>query len=283
MTPRFWALCAASVIAVNIALSAQPAKPLYTVNAIRYGRTPNFPVSNLVPGADPKRTIGMALIYWLIRGQGRTVLVDAGFYRPQFFTADWLPTRNFALPQETLGRLGLKPADVTDIILTHMHFDHADGLDLFPNARVWIQHEEYTYYTGAAWQNQNTHGGIDRDDVLALVRINLAGRVRFVEGDSQEIFPGIRCYTGGKHTFASQYIGVATAAGTVVLASDNLYLYENLDRHLPIAATLDPVANLKAQDRMRSIASEPRLIIPGHDPAEFDRFPLVAPGIVEIK
>ena len=51
----------------------------------------------------------------------------------------------------------------------------------------------------------------------------------------------------------------------LVLASDNVYLYENLDAHKPIAQTLDAVANLKAQDRMRTLASSLNLIVPGHD------------------
>ena len=64
--------------------------------------------------------------------------------------------------------LGVKPEDVTDIFITHMHWDHADGMDLFPKARIWLQKEEYVYYTGEAWQARNTHGGIDPDDVAAL-------------------------------------------------------------------------------------------------------------------
>ena len=55
-----------------------------------------------------------------------------------------------------------------------------------------------------------------------------------------------------------------------MLASDNMYLYENLDTHAPIAQTLDAASNLRAQDRMKSLAGEPRLLVPGHDPAVFD-------------
>jgi hypothetical protein len=62
-----------------------------------------------------------------------------------------------------------------------------------------------------------------------------------------------------------------------------MYLYENLDTHTPIAQTLDSASNLRAQDRMRTLASDPRLIIPGHDPAEFERFPIIVPGVGEIK
>jgi len=115
------------------------------------------------------------------------------------------------------------------------------------------------------------------------VKLNLEGRVGLVNGDVQEILPGITAYTGGKHTYASQFITVNTAAGTVVLASDNMYLYENLEKHAPIAATLDAASNLRAQDRMRQLAAKPELIIPGHDPAVLTRFTGPLPGIVRIR
>jgi len=278
----FTTLLSASVIATPARAQATPSSsPQYTIEAIRYATIPGFPVSDLIAGADPARKIDIAMIYWLVRGNGHTILVDSGFYRPQFFRT-W-KVRDFQMPVEALGRIGVHPSDITDVVITHMHWDHADGMDLFPNARIWLQKEEYTYYTGPAWQTPKTHGGIDPDDVLALVKLNLAGRVTFVDGDDQLIFPGIRCYTGGKHTWASQFVTVPTASGTVVLASDNMYLYENLTTHAPIAQTLDPASNLRAQDRMRTLASDPRLIVPGHDPAEFERFPTVAQGVVEIK
>ena len=98
------------------------------------------------------------------------------------------------------------------------------GIDLFPNATIWIQKAEYEYYTGAAWQPGGRKGGIDADDVRELVGRNLAGKVRLVDGDNQEIVPGIRAYTGSRHTFASQYVRV-DGARPFVLASDNCYLY----------------------------------------------------------
>ena len=104
-----------------------------------------------------------------------------------------------------------------------------------------------------------------------------------VNGDAQEILPGIFCYTGGRHTYASQFITVRTAAGIVVLASDNLYLYENLEKHVPIAQTLDAASNLRAQERMKQLAGSPRLIVPGHDPAVMTRFPAARPGVARIE
>jgi glyoxylase-like metal-dependent hydrolase (beta-lactamase superfamily II) len=107
---------------------------------------------------------------------------------------------------------------------------------------------------------------IDTLDSQMLFKLNQAGRVKLVNGDGQEILPGIVAYTGGKHTFASQYVGVQTTKGTVVVASDNCYLYENLEKHAAIAQTLDAASNLAAQERMRKLAASARLIVPGHDP-----------------
>jgi len=258
-------------------------KPQYEVYALRYATLPNFPVAELVQGANASRKLDIAMLVWLVRGGGHNILVDSGFYREHFFK-EWT-VADYIKPSETISKLGLKPDDITDIVITHMHWDHADGMDLFPKARIWIQKAEFEYYTGEAWQSKDpeTHGGIDPDDVLALVKLNLEGHVSLVDGDAQEILPGIVCYTGGKHTYQSQFVGVSTKAGTVILASDNMYLYENLEKHVPIAATLDAASNLRAQDRMRQLAATPGLIVPGHDPAVMTKFPAVAPGVVRIQ
>ena len=263
-------------------LFGQPApKPQYQIYAIRYATIPDFPVSSLVAGADRNRKLDIAMLVWLVQGAGRTILVDSGFYRNQFFK-QWMVT-DYEKPSDALSRVGVTPDQVTDVIITHMHWDHADGMDLFPKARIWIQKDELEYYAGSAWQSPRTHGGIDPDDVIAAVKLNIQGRMTLVDGDDKEILPGITCYTGGKHTYASQYVGVNTKAGTVVLASDNVYLYENLEKHVPIAASLDRESNLRAQDRMKQIAADPKWIIPGHDPAEMTKFPNTAPGVAKIQ
>ena len=259
-----------------------PAGPApYEAFAVRFGILPAFAVSGLVAGAERGRTLDIPVMVWLLKGSGRQVLVDSGFHHQKFLD-QWKP-RDFRTPAAAVESAGVKPEAITDIIISHAHWDHVDGVDLFPKATIWIQREEYRYYTGEAWQGRGAHGGVDADDMQALLKINTEGRLRFVEGDDQEIIPGIRCYTGGKHTFASQYVTAITAAGTVVFASDNIYLYENLDKHAPIAQTLDAVSNLKAQDRIRTLASDPRLIVPGHDPLVFEKFPVVSDGVVRIK
>ena len=262
------------------AATGAPRQPSYRVYAIRYATVPAFPVRYLVTGADTTRTLDIAMTFWLLDGgPGRHVLVDAGFYRPKFLN-DWKPA-GFVKPSDAVARAGVPADSITDIIISHVHWDHLDGADLFPNARIWIQREEYAHHVGA--DGLPLAQAIDTLDAAMLYQLNAAGRVKLVPGDGQEILPGITVYTGGKHTFASQYVGVRTAKGIVVVASDNLYLYENLERHRPIAQTLDSTSNLAAQERMKKLAASPRLIVPGHDPAVFTRFHAVAEGVVKVE
>lgn len=254
------------------------ALPIYEVHAVRYATLVGYPTRWLVQGADSSRTTDGAMMVWLLRGGDRTVLVDAGFYRDAFVQG--YDFEGYRRPTEALAALGVTPESVTDVVVTHVHWDHVGGADLFPNARVWIQRDEFDHHVGP--DGEALDEAIAPVHAAMLARLRSEGRVRLVEGDDQEILPGIRAYTGGRHTHASQYVGVRTRSGTVVVASDNVYLYENLDRHVPIGATLDAEANLAAQDRMRTLAAEERLIVPGHDAAVFERFATLGADVARI-
>ncbi len=263
-------------------LHAQAAEsPAYEVYAVRYATLLGYPVASLVQGADPKRKLDLAMTFWVLKGPGgRTVLIDAGFYRPEILKRK--DVADYTRPDKALGKLGISPDQVTDVVITHMHWDHADGVDLFPKARIWIQKDEYEHSTSAAAKQVADGGDTAPDHFQALVNLNKQGRVRLVDGDAKEIVPGVTVYTGGKHTFGSQYAGVQTRAGLMVIASDNVYLYENLDKHVPIAQTVDAKSNLAAQDRMKQLASSLRLIIPSHDPEVFVRFPKPGSGVARL-
>ncbi len=275
-------LAGCALVARQTPAAAQTAKPpvTYEVYAVRYATIAGFPTRGLIAGADSSRHTDIAMMVWLLRGSdGRNVLVDAGFYRDKFVQR-WKP-RDFLTPSEALAKLGLKPEDVTDIIVSHIHWDHVDGADLFPKARIWMQRDEFTHHTDSTGAVKDR--AIDPDDAMMIAKLARDGRVELVPGDSSEILPGIVVFTGGKHTFASEYATVRTPHGTVVVASDNVYLYENLDRRLPIAQTLDRASNLAAQERMLRLASDRRLIVPGHDPEVFERFPQPGNGVAKIQ
>lgn len=283
LTVRLLALTIAGVsLFVTPPVASQPATPgaEYDVLALRYATLRNFPVSALVAGADTSRRMDIAMMVWLLRGpNGRNILVDAGFHREPLLSR-WQPSE-YRTPAEAVTAAGIEPAEITDLIISHVHWDHLGGADLFPDARVWMQRAEYEHHVGP--QGQRLDRAIDSADAAMLHRLKQAGRVALVDGDAQEILPGITAYTGGRHTFASQHVGVRTAAGTVVIASDNAYLYENLEQGVPITQTLDAASNLAAQRRMAQLASDPKLIVPGHDPAVLTRFEEIAPGVHRIR
>lgn len=253
----------------------------YTIDAVRFGTLANFPVRSLVAGADSARRIDVALMVWALRAaNGHTILVDAGFHR-QKFVDQWKP-RDYQLPSEALRRAGIDPDSVRDIVITHVHWDHADGVDLFPNARIWLQREEFEYYVGPRGEALNP--AIDSVVAALYRRLYRDGRVQLINGSDVEILPGVRVHTGGKHTVASQFVSVKLAGGeTAVVASDNAYLYENVSDKRPIAQTLDSLSNLRAQARMLTLATRPALVIPGHDPALFVRFPAPGNGVARIR
>ena len=274
-------LVAAMTLAfVGVVESRATSPPTYRVFAIRYATVPNYPLRGMIPGADSTKRIDLAMMVWLLKGSdGHNVLVDAGFHRDDF-VRHFHPT-DFLPANEALERAGVSAADISDVIISHVHWDHLDGIDLFPKARVWIQKEEFEHYTDSSGTAKD--GAIDAGDAKLLAQVAHEGRLMLVDGDAKEIIPGITVYTGGKHTFASQFAAVSSTVGTIVVASDNAYLYANLEGHRPIAQTLDSLSNLRAQARMLTLASNPRLIVPGHDPEVFIRFPSPGKGVAEIK
>jgi glyoxylase-like metal-dependent hydrolase (beta-lactamase superfamily II) len=273
---------------VALAIVAPPdtrqPEPAYDVYAVRFATAASYPTRFLVAGADSARRSQLAFTVWVMEAQGRTVLMDAGFYRQKFIDR-WNPV-GFSKPSDAVTALGFKPEDVTDIVISHIHWDHLDGADLFPRARIWLQRDEYEHYTNDSGAVLDR--AIDLDDAKMLAGLRRAGRVRLIPGDSSEIIPGITVFTGGKHTFASEFATVRAnlaggRQGTIVLASDNAYLYENLEQHRPITQSLDTLSNLRAQARMMRLASDPRLIVPGHDVAVFERFPKPGNGVAHIE
>lgn len=245
--------------------------PEYSIQAIRYASAEGE-VAGLVMGAPKGEKISIAMVVWLIRGGGHNILFDSGYHRDTFLK--YFPSTEYIRPDEAVKLAGVAPEEVTDVVVSHAHWDHLGGIDLFPKATVWIQKEEFRYYTGDAWQPGGNHGGIDPEDVRQLVKLNTEGRLHLVDGDNVEIFPGIRAYTGARHTFASQYLRV-DGNPPFVLASDNCYLYRNLAEHKASAtfSEADRAANLNNQARMIELAGSADRVVPGHDMLQFQKFP----------
>jgi glyoxylase-like metal-dependent hydrolase (beta-lactamase superfamily II) len=258
----------------------------YKVFAVRFAASSYpFKVGDWAKGGPINKPVNINFMYWLLKGaNGKNILVDAGFLNDTEEAKEFQLV-NYIRPDSALLKTGLKATDITDIILSHPHWDHVDGISLFPNARVWMQKEDYNGVVGTAWQKPGESGGFDKRDVRLLVELNLAGRLKLVNGDNREIIPGVTVFTGSKHTFNSQYVRVQAGTNRVILASDNIWIYYNLEHMVPASTggTLDPAGYVKAMQRMKTLASSPKYIIPGHDGDVFTRFPAVADGVVEIR
>jgi glyoxylase-like metal-dependent hydrolase (beta-lactamase superfamily II) len=252
---------------------AAPPAPEYTIQAIRFGTLPNVKITTLMPLATDKDTrLDIGVVIWLIRGGGKTILFDTGYHRQSpGFQPPW-NTTDYVRPDEAVKLAGVQPNDITDIVISHVHWDHMGSLDLFPNATVWIQKEEYNYYTSTSWTGGK--GGGQKEDMLLLVQRMFDKKVKLVDGDDREIFPGIRAFTGARHTYASQYL-LVQGHPTYVLASDNCYLYRNMEEKSPIATfdRTDYASNVAALDRMIKMAGDMDHVVPGHDLLQFKKFP----------
>lgn len=257
----------------------------YEVYALRLTPEQKAPASMFAIDAPKDANINVVFMVWLVRdGNGRNILVDAGFHK-DIEEAKQLGVTDYIRPDSALLRLGVKAIDITDIILSHPHWDHMDGIDLFPYAKIWIQKDDYNYFVGTAWQKDGLSFGFNKRDVRKLVEANLAGKLNLVEGDDREIIPGIKVYTGSRHTYNSQYVVVQSGVNKIVIASDNIYSYYNLEhlKSAPEMATFDKVGYVKAMERMKTLTSDTKFIIPGHDGLLFSKFPQVKEGVIRIK
>jgi glyoxylase-like metal-dependent hydrolase (beta-lactamase superfamily II) len=253
----------------------------YHVFALRFSGPGTSPATDAAVGANPKDSVRGCNMFWFLKGEnGRNILVDAGY-----IDSSKTVKTDYVRPDVILKRLSISPSDITDIIITHPHYDHIGGINLFPYGRVWMQKKDYDYFVGEAWEENGFSTGFQKNDVRNLIEINLSGRLKLVDGDNIEIIPGIKVFTGSKHTWENQYLLVNwnSQKNRILLASDAIWFYYNLNNLLPIPTyTFDPKAYVEAMKRMKTLVSNPDLIIPGHDDQVFTKFRMVSEGIVKI-
>lgn len=254
--------------------------PNYEVYAIRYASVDRPARSNFLYGQDPHddSTMPMDFYVWLIRGENRVVLVDTGF---NDISSSMRGRQYSCKPEVTLQGLGVHVEQVADLIITHMHYDHAGGLDLFPNATFHIQDREMAFCTGRPMCHAAFSHSLAVDDVVGMVRRLFAGRVRFHDGD-QEIAPGLSLHFIGGHTMGLQSVRVMTRRGAVVLASDAAHLYAHLEQGRAYPVVYNVAEMLEGHAKLKRLAASPRHIVPGHDPLVAARYPAARAGLERI-
>jgi glyoxylase-like metal-dependent hydrolase (beta-lactamase superfamily II) len=241
----------------------------YEIYAIRYAHH-DRPARDNFLGGDP-HDVNMPLDYfvWAIVGGGRRFCVDTGF-DPSMGRKRGRTV--LQPPAEGLKAIGVDPETVEDVIMTHMHYDHAGNHTLFPRARFHIQDREMAFCTGRCMCHGALRNAFEAEDVAAMVRRLFEGRVRFHDGAS-EIAPGITLHHVGGHTNGLQVVRVRTQRGYVVLASDAAHLYANIEDARPFPVVYNVGDVLEGFDTVKMLASSADHIIPGHDPEVLRRFP----------
>jgi glyoxylase-like metal-dependent hydrolase (beta-lactamase superfamily II) len=247
----------------------------WDVHAVRYARHDRPARDNFLDN-DPHEGRGpLDYFVWAIVGEDRTFVVDTGFGRAE---ADARKRELIRSPAEGLAALGIDCGRVEDVIVTHMHYDHAGNLDLFPNARFHIQDREMRYVTGRCMTHGLLRGSFALADVEGMVRRVYHGRVQFHDGDV-ELAPGVSLHFIGGHTMGLQSVRVETRRGQVVLASDAAHLYAHLDEHRAFPTVYNVADMLEGHAILRRLASSERHIVPGHDPLVMRRYPPSGPGL----
>ena len=245
-------------------------QPTYEVYAIRYAMNPRrLRGECFIKDPDPGGLKPIGFYFWLIAGNGQTIVVDTGIPEDvavahgQDFHAD---------PIETLRKLDVDPDTVGTVIMTHLHFDHAGLTDAFPKATFHLQHEEMAFVTGPLMEKSYFRYAYDPAHVQRFVGYLYSDRLH-LHGREHAIADGVTAHWVGGHCPGQEIVRVRTKRGWVVLASDALHFYEEYERGIPFAIVHSTSDMLKAHDRIRELADSDDHVIPAHDPLVIDRYP----------
>jgi glyoxylase-like metal-dependent hydrolase (beta-lactamase superfamily II) len=254
------------------------ALPEYELYAIRYAMRPAQRRDNFIGGDPHEAPMPMDYFVWAIVGPDRSVVIDVGFNAE---VAKQRGRTHLRCPVEALRLVGVDPARVEDVIVTHLHYDHAGNFELFPRAQFHVQESEVHYATGRYMRYPRLAHGYEPDDVCQVVRLNFARRVCQYEGD-WEFAPGIRVHHTGGHTAGLQFVSVHTARGWVVVASDASHFYENMETMRPFPTAFHVGEMYESFDRLRAVAPTQDHIVPGHDPLVMARYPAPSTDLQDI-
>ncbi len=247
----------------------------FEVYAIRYATVARRGAENFI-GGDPHETAPrMDYFVWLARRGAEVYVIDTGFNE----AAARRRRREFLRsPVDGLAALGVSAADVEDVILTHLHYDHVGNFDLFPRARFHLQDREMAYATGRYMGTEFFAAAYEVEEIAAMVRHVYGGRVRFHDGDA-ELAPGVGIHLLGGHTKGLQVVRLWTRVGWLVLASDASHYTANRVTARPFPVVADVTAMVDGWRRLEELASAPRYIVPGHDPAVMRLYRAPSPAL----
>lgn len=252
----------------------------WEIYALRYGYQLRQPRDNFIHAPD-LHDGPMPLDYyvWLLQRDNSKILVDTGFgfnvLDKRAKTKDSKSRFLLRPVDEALHAMGCQLDDIKDVVLTHLHYDHAGNLPLFSKARFHLQEREMAFATGRQMCHHCLRGAYEVEDVVEMVRAVYADRVVFHDGDAI-IAPGVSLHRIGGHTDGLQMVRVETKRGPVVLTSDAAHFYANIKYQEPFPIIYNLADMADGWDRARRLAGSIDRIIPGHDPEVRRLYPALA-------
>jgi len=266
---------------LTFALQAAEKQPGTTsVFALKYGETktlPNYAALWMSTRYFPEFETPLTyMYYWLIKTDKQNILVDVGV-GPDVGKR----LTNYVPPDVMLSKVGLKPSDIDTIIITHGHWDHVDALDLYKNAKVYIQRAAYrfTVEEGAEFAFFRRFGYPTKKDAFALLTLLWDGRLKLIEGNI-ELIPGIRVIQVDGHFPGLQLVVVETKEKPIILANDSMHFYANLEKDHAMGLYFGNMRDIvKAYETIRRLDGVP---IPGHDPKVMDQFKRIDAEVVQL-
>ncbi|WP_295845946.1 N-acyl homoserine lactonase family protein [Tardiphaga sp.] len=241
----------------------------YEVYAIRFAtNTARLRGQNFISDANPLQPHTMDFFCWLLVGGRRAIMVDTGTSQTVIERQNLQFLR---CPTEALTALGFDAAAVETVILTHLHYDHIGNLDKFPAARFYVPKIEMQYATGPDMQYYFLRRPYGPKEINSVIDLLYQERV-IVHGPVLDLMPGISLHHVGGHTAGQEIVRVRTQRGWLVLASDALHYYEELERTIPFAVAHDISRMLAAHATIRELADSDDHIVPAHDPLVMSRY-----------
>jgi glyoxylase-like metal-dependent hydrolase (beta-lactamase superfamily II) len=247
--------------------------PARDVLAVRYGQRVTSRAEsylNFHLYGEPDAPLDIDYFFWVIREPGIAVtLVDTGF-APE--VGDRRRRAHWATPAGALPGLGIAPADVTTVVISHAHWDHIGNLGQFPRAAIVMAQAEYDFWTSPMATRAHFAAHSEAAEIALLASARADGRITLFTGQ-HALAPGVDLIEVGGHTPGQLLVAVTTGTGTTVLASDALHFYEEVERDRPFAILADLPAMYRAYDTLAQLASQPGThLVAGHDPAVRARF-----------
>jgi glyoxylase-like metal-dependent hydrolase (beta-lactamase superfamily II) len=250
----------------------------YSIYAVKYAERDARSGEHFYGGYPEDRPMPMDYFVWAIVSPEHTLVVDTGF------TAEVgarRGRRHLRTPAEALKTVGVDAQSVSLVVISHFHYDHIGTLGDFPAARFVVQEAEMAYWLGRSLSRGEVHRHIELDNLVDMLRLNHAGRLRFVDG-SEEILPGVSVHWVGGHTPGIQVVRVETERGPMVLATDASHYYANVAEDRAFITFTDLPGVFRAFDALRRLAGGLDRVVAGHDPLVLQRYPPVSPELAGI-